>query len=1018
MIKAEHIMYNIIYLAFGHPSGEAMTSLMNSFVNLVMTYYILTEKMRLSITEFKLAIYGDDIIKAIARKGLRWSDFAKYYKECFDMTYTDFTKSDSDVHHTLDDIRFLGRKFVGGVMAPLDMNIITEMTYWVKGAERKEDLQLATTVSFFVELSHFDEETYYRVGEQFMSIVEDRCPDYYDRIRKNFLPWHEMWCRKYDPDCLAKKFVPHGFQVQNKSYADAAKPPSKEEVKCEALRVSTLNNPWKDEFDDLFPNKRNFVSDFVVQSGVSKMGQDMVMSTSNMGLNDVSANEIAPTQQVQMGTFQDAGPIDSSAVNSEIRLNPQTTMNAEIFNFNGAYDRTYVVHNTTWSSADATNTLLGQFDFPDILVAFPFLAEKLDDFYGGRGGIRFGVRIVTSKTNHGSLMVMYTPNPYSDAFPATDVYTSSGFPHMLVSASETGVLDAPYISQLRFMNLTAFVSGEMGRYRIIVNNPLVSVLGDVADAQVVVTAQFLEFETMLPHEAPVGSKLKKTQFVKDFVVESGKMHLTRSKEATTKCEKGTISSRFESSTVGKAIIGASSFVDNVVNTFETLAGAVGSVAMLGLDKPVTTALTEIVKINPYSDFVYGRGVSLKLKMALDGENAISTKPDVGGVTKDEMTMANIFGTPQLIRQITINNTTTSSLLVGVVGPESAVNSFVDTTSQNFLYWSGGFKFKIYIYASTFMTMRGVFYISDAATATWEDCYHEVIEVRADTQYSFVVPYMEKYVMTKVTNTPVWNVYFLMLGISEPNPSLVIPVYMNVYKAGASDYKVGCHIEKEFVPTSGTMEVSRFDLAFVSDFEVQSNPREDFAASAFEPFHASFKAYETSGYVMGEEINTLRDLLHRDQPYSDTFNTVSFFDPHTTYGGAYLGIEMWARLFQFWRGSINVSIVTSVVGSGVPLSGSVKDSGGNRVFGAYTSTLTNPVLSVQCPYYKGDLYVDTNTSSDFILDTSGNGLGYVFKSTGDDFSFHFLRGWPPGTFSTPTTYGFLGYNTWVNSITPN
>jgi hypothetical protein len=346
--------------------------------------------------------------------------------------------------------------------------------------------------------------------------------------------------------------------------------------------------------------------------------------------------------------------------------------------------------------------------------------------------------------------------------------------------------------------------------------------------------------------------------------------------------------------------------------------------------------------------------------------------------------------------------------------EDYVN-FLDGMANMFTYWHGSFKFHIDFYATSLQDIRGAIMITDTADAQWENAYNKVVTITGDTSIEFEVPYMEKNVCQTINAAATFYLYWVPLSYNQPNPSANAPYYMVVYKAAGADFEFGGPVEKMFQPT-GTITGKRNDARFIP----HNNPRANFAKD-FPAFHSSFGAYKTEGYVWGEKITTIRELVHRKYPlFSATSGfVVNCYDiaGYTT-AGYYTGIELFGIWFNAWRGSIIVTSQSANVGSGYQQS-ILLGNGGVAVPGMYTNSLTNPVVDVVVPYYYQDLYQYTSTDSNFQLTTAGGGQRFLWKCAGDDFSFHFLRAQPPGLFlPSNSQIGLFGYYAWLNSLSPS
>jgi len=233
----------------------------------------------------------------------------------------------------------------------------------------------------------------------------------------------------------------------------------------------------------------------------------------------------------------------------------------------------------------------------------------------------------------------------------------------------------------------------------------------------------------------------------------------------------------------------------------------------------------------------------------------------------------------------------------------------------------------------------------------------------------------------------------------------------VYKAGGSDFRFGVLMDNAFTCTSRNLD----------DFHCQSNPRVDFNKD-FEPIHPSCTGYLTSNLVMGEEIKTLREILHRYHPYFQTIASGSapvYYTQARTSTTIFNGIEYWGLLFRFWRGSIRFKFIQNfqrVDGSVILKRNGATVSG--TIINLNTPGATS-VIQCEVPHYNNELFSDTQVAANSVLSLYfDNQPRFMMKSTGDDFSYHFLCGLNNlGTFSnfssTNTSRGLLGLQDYLD-----
>lgn len=656
--------------------------------------------------------------------------------------------------------------------------------------------------------------------------------------------------------------------------------------------------------------------------------------------------------------------------------------NMETFDFNQSLNREYLVDSAEWTTDMTGNQIIGTYNFPKLLFDQNYIKDKIKDFRYFKGGVRFTIRVAASKFVYGK--VLCTFEPLSTGLPViSDLNHASGSPHIIVSAtaSEAAVFDVPFVSMFRALDLRNYTNDEIGRFTVRVLNPLIDITAAFNTAKLLITAQFVDGQVFLPH---------------DFLTESSSMSTpAKGGEARTKASVGHMGGGNEDITNLVAGVEHDALTSATNAVFgsggKKIAAEAGMFAAMGLSKPTSVQHGQVVSINNNYGISYGKGIDTAPKIAMDPENQISTMPVVAGVGVDEMQLAYIMGTPMLVN-VTPIFIDTPQYQIATLDRNDAQITFVDWISRMFRFCSGSYKFKIYITASLMHAVRAVFYISDNAGDDWENCYHLVVDIQGDTAVEFTVPYVGKSVMKQPGEVSEFRLMFKTLSWSQPDYGKVTPIYLNVYKAAASDFQVGCLLENGFVP--------------------QSNPREDFVKE-FAPIHPSVVGFAPKNLVCGEEYTTMREMVHRYHAYTQVTQ-----DPLPVYtkpavGVGTFGVELLGLIFRFWRGSMRFKYLTDRISLGMATI-AVDDL---TIMGTSIQTQMNATLEAEVPYYSNALFNHTSEQPDLNIVTikqvvcvsgSASFPPFLMKAGGDDLSFHWLVAPPVGYFSAPTvTYGLPG-----------
>jgi len=251
-----------------------------------------------------------------------------------------------------------------------------------------------------------------------------------------------------------------------------------------------------------------------------------------------------------------------------------------------------------------------------------------------------------------------------------------------------------------------------------------------------------------------------------------------------------------------------------------------------------------------------------------------------------------------------------------------------------------------------------------------------------------------------TSTNPMKLCVKILNWVQSDNALTMPIFINVYKAMASDFQLGAPMDVRYV--------------------VQCNPRDDFKRD-FTPLQASFTGYEQSNFVLGEKIDTLRLLVHRPQAQYQVGSggvQVPFIETSRSTGQILVGLDMYAMFFRFWRGSVRMKFFhkKNAVGYGTVMQNFIPvTSAAIGMQGIGLGSITTNTVEAEFPYYSSVLF-DQTSQIPFLKRTAtktGLDANYLMKSGGDDFSFHWLQLPPAGAFEDnnvnggSSAYGYKG-----------
>jgi hypothetical protein len=964
IFNSKHICGVFVYMiSGGNPSGNAITTPYNSVCNIIMMYTVLCHDLNMRSDQFEMTVYGDDNIVTTEREGLRCSDLAPHIRRRFGMEYTHFSKKESDVMDNLSTIRFLGRAFVKEsslYRAPLDMRVVIESTYWTRGDEKLPEVFISTVTNFYIEMSHFGRDVYYRVTNEFLDVIKEcsciasSVKDYIVDMRK---PYPYYWSGMYDKDKRITFFTPYSKQLV------ASKPLLLNKTKSTRSEDSKL---------------------FVVSSPETN-----VKETRNVEFTERAANDAPTTEKVELGKFQDVAPVSTGIINGDMVQSIQDTCNMETFDMDGSLDREFPAPVVTWATTNGESTVLQTLGLPDFLFGQTYIADKLANFRFFKSAVRISYRIVSNKFLYGSLLAVYVPYPYN--ITGTNLSDLTAYPHVILSASsgDTVVFDIPFVWNQRALDmLNILPEGAMGNVYLVVLNPLVDISGTSTNSNVFVTVRFVDAQAFYPHDQVALS---------GFVMHS---KVVKGKEGRMKSKMNSTSSLYETSeTISSFIKTASTVSSYVSEAIEVMR----PITMLGLSKPRTVAATQVNKINPFSDINTGKGIDLSMTLGFDPENQISTVPNVAGISVDEMDFRQLCGTPVLSNIITFSPGGTP---IVVAFPDfipfrrfGTYGDFTDWIASNFVYVSGSRKVKIYIRASQFHSARFVFYLADSETRGWQNCYHRIIDVQGDTEVEFTLPYSSSQIATKsvVSDPDRFVLYAYPLSWSQPDLAVTAPIYMNVYTSASDDIE--------------------FRLLQDVMFQTNSCPRNDFSKS-FPPFHDSITSYGTTGLICGEKYTSVREVIHKYSAVCDvmtyTGGIVAVYNGTGNIAkNVYNGVEMLGLVYCFHRGGRRFKFIPQDPSGTNVFIVSADDAliGTQQLFvkGVAISCSVNPVVEIDVPYNSRKLFEFNNVvSGGYLYGGTKTNNFYQLDAASDDFSFHFICP-PPPPLSTNTNGGFSAPN---------
>lgn len=642
----------------------------------------------------------------------------------------------------------------------------------------------------------------------------------------------------------------------------------------------------------------------------------------------------------------------------------------------------------TWLNTQTFNTVLATINVPGVLASNPQIAALKDSYSYFKCNIKFRFRLSCSMFDSGMLYAYYKPYAMTKM---THSWGWSGMNHLLISTAPGAVAEliVPYVFDERFSDTAKITSSDstLGQVFLAVGAPLVNNDGSAtSSATINITMTAIDLEFYMPQSKSL-------------------------QESNSKAIHDSISDAFSIASDVVATVNSAS-----CGNIPAAVGGVSKIVrkMAIMDKPVSLSRTNIIKQDPF-DLNNSHGLYTGQLANSNFESRTSSDPRIMGSTSDDMDLLTVASTPMLITYKTLVGK--GVLQISSLSSEETAKtySYVDWISKNFVHYRGSYKFKIYFSSNVNIKARCVIYVGPPTTPSkgqWFKYPHRIVDVQGSCDVEFTVPYIDTHLALE-SNGSDRRLYLEVIGF-DAGTSSTATVYAHVYKAAGPDFQ--------------------WSTPACVGFHPESCPRLDFAKH-FEMLAPGMGYYHDQNMIDGYPTQNVKELLMKDVPYyiidgSDTILTDTAIElvdtvneipstANTAAGPAYVGIEKWACLYQYFRGSVGARVVNPMHHQAymTALHPAYIPDGGTTTYLPYTAVASsnNPCPQILVPFISKKpflkLWVSSNTTFPFLyanpcIGTSPAYDRFVFKFVGDDFAFGQLRPPPQGVFKLDT-----GYDNW-------
>lgn len=359
---------------------------------------------------------------------------------------------------------------------------------------------------------------------------------------------------------------------------------------------------------------------------------------------------------------------------------------------------------------------------------------------------------------------------------------------------------------------------------------------------------------------------------------------------------------------------------------------------IGLSQPIDVMAPTRMVVSPNITPAHGSGLCIGSRLALRQESSTGACTIMGSGV--DWNIHHIIERPSLVAQYTFNNTTAndtqlfyiqadpSVLVFGLNFPTAASTviypSYLNYMSQFFAAWRGSIKFVFQFITSGFTSAR--FRISHLPTYVAPTSYENtqgsypsaIVDVRGDTTFPFVVPYIDPqpYIYPAIQPVSPSTRSFVHLSLVNnvvtPDAGGVSTIYLNVWAAAGEDFTFmllkGFALNYQYAnnvaavtpyPGGSELPTNHFDyITYASMAEYFAKP--------FAPLIPARMTLE-QGLVNPEHFGSIYEIARRVEYYP---GTISVVDLNTT-APLSSNFNALRRLFLFWRGGLRCNFIDAL-----------------------------------------------------------------------------------------------------------
>lgn len=702
----------------------------------------------------------------------------------------------------------------------------------------------------------------------------------------------------------------------------------------------------------------------------------------------------------------------------------------------------------TWALSSTFGSCIQKIVLPDALFNLPFIWEKLRHFQYFRAGLHFRVKINATLYHYGKLLMVWRPNALgkttngygtgSTAGAYDNIYTLSSFPSIQVApnSSETQEMQVSYFLPYQWLDLLSFGSTTG------VN------AGHSAFQRYLMNMGILEFWVLTPLQAsgaandPPATVSLYVNFIDVELAGYTPMQIVYQNLNSPIVTAPAVPTGFNYDGVVLPVAQSGSITSNKAD------------ANSGIWK-VTTMPMQIASASVDLPMV-----PLTFKQQTSSRSSVEKMPS----------LQQYVGVPCLLARLQVRSATTAGALLARIPVTPFLHPTTGTTifpnrlaflSKLFSFWKGELEYHFQVVCSKFHSFRFRVYWTPYSAQTSSVAYvsntvNKVVDVQGETNFSIVVPWLQKAPLLRLnTNRDSFN-GFLMVDLLNPlvYPTTPIPmVTINIWVSARSlefekleGWYVNLPTRQVQLPSAPTRSTDEERTEKIvkkilrkSLPVVQSGVFDPEAQGTRKPIQGKEVCVPEAVKIVGEKLVDFIDIIQKPSSLTDlTNNTRLWYTPFTfedsgnnakqfhtlleylqlSFVGYSGSVEFWVPQIAdvFFIPWISANQYFSKANSTVTLQTLLSTNSHEHV--AYFKNVGNGVgthKAAALPFFSNLMYrpfmlntFGTDSSIAFPgLDVHVRGaqdnLTYVLMRGGGDFNFHFAVG-PPSLSVPPATVG--------------